>query len=235
MEQRIVDELATFANPLKVTDSMRFFKTGEGDYGEGDCFLGIKVPDTRKVVKRHFAHLTHDQIEPFLGSSYHEHRLFALLVLVAQYQSKKFIDQRESIYCFYIDHTPHINNWDLVDVSASHIVGKHLMDGDKALLYRFAHSTNLWQKRIAIIATFAFIDARRYEDTLNISDILLHDTHDLIHKAVGWAIRKVGDGDLDIMLTYLAPRYQTMPRTMLRYAIEKLEEGTRQKYLKGLV
>lgn len=233
MKKAIVYELESYAN--KIADSMRFFKTGEGDYGEGDKFLGIKVPDTRKVVKKYFAQLSLKEIEEFLYSPFHEHRLFALLVLVAQYKSKKLTTnaQREAIYNFYITHTKQINNWDLVDVTTSHIVGVHLLDKERTLLYTFAHSDDLWKKRIAIVSTFAFINAREYEDTFAIADILLHDKHDLIHKAVGWAIRNVGNKDLDAMLEFLNPRYTKMPRTMLRYAIEKLDEELRLKYLKG--
>lgn len=237
MNPLIVEELDSYANKAKIADSMRFFKTGVGEYGEGDLFLGIKVPDTRKVVKKHFKNIGFDEIEAFLYSKYHEHRLFALLVLVEQYKAKKSsnISKQEAIYHFYLKHISQINNWDLVDVSAHHIIGAHLLDKDRSLLYELASSDDLWQKRISIISTFAFINAGQFEDTLNIADILLEDTHDLIHKAVGWALRNVGDKDLQSELDYLASRYQKMPRTMLRYAIEKFNEELRQKYLKGTV
>jgi 3-methyladenine DNA glycosylase AlkD len=234
MNQTIADELKSYANPAKIADYMRFFKTGKGDYGEGDQFLGIKVPDTRKVVKKYFRSMSLNEIQEFLYSPYHEHRMFALLVLVALYKSKR-LDNKATIYHFYINHTTQINNWDLIDVTCPHIVGTHLLDRDRSLLYHFARSNDLWQKRIAIISTFAFIKAGEFEDTFAIADILLEDRHDLIHKAVGWAIRNVGIQDLQSMLAFLNPRYKKMPRTMLRYAIEKLDEPLRQKYLKGLV
>ncbi len=235
MNQIVADELHAYANPAKIPDYMRFFKTGKGDYGEGDLFLGIKVPDTRKVVRKHFTALSMEEIGEFLSSPYHEHRLFALLVLAERYKAKQFAALREDIYSFYIENTARINNWDLVDVTAPHIVGAHLLGRDRGLLYDFARSDDLWQKRIAIISSFAFIDKGEFGDTFAISDILLRDTHDLIHKAVGWAIRNVGNKDTEAMLAYLAPRYKSMPRTMLRYAIEKLDEDMRQRYLKGLV
>lgn len=232
MNQTIANEINYYANPAKIADYMRFFKTGKGEYGERDQFLGIKVPDTRKVVKKYYKSMSLNEIQEFLYSPYHEHRLFALLVLVTLYQSKQ-LDNRATIYHFYLNHTAQINNWDLVDVTCPHIVGVHLLDRDRSLLYRFAKSNNLWEKRIAIISTFAFIKAGEFEDTFAIADILLHDTHDLIHKAVGWAIRNVGIQNLQTMLEFLNPRYKKMPRTMLRYAIEKLDEDLRQKYLKG--
>ncbi|MBN2824401.1 MAG: DNA alkylation repair protein [Campylobacterales bacterium] len=234
MNPTIVNELARYANPAKISDYKRFFKTGIGEYGEGDQFLGIKVPDTRKVVKKYFRTMSLNEIQEFLYSPYHEHRLFALLVLVALYQAKD-LDNKATIYHFYLNHTAQINNWDLIDVTSPHIVGAYLLDKERSLLYRLAASDNLWEKRIAIISTFAFIKAGEFEDTFAIANILLNDTHDLIHKAVGWAIREVGNRDKEAMIAYLNPRYQKMPRTMLRYAIEKLDEDLRQKYLKGLV
>lgn len=236
LHQKVVDDLHSLANPDKIPDYMCFFKTGRGEYGEGDKFLGIKMPDIRKVIKEYRFVLSMNDIETFLYSEYHEERMFALLYLVAQYKSKKLSDaEREEIYSFYISNTKQINNWDLVDVTAPHIVGVHLLHRDRTVLYDFAHSDDLWKKRIAIISTFAFINTRQYDDTLNIADILLHDSHDLIHKAVGWAIRNVGIKDLQVELDFLKTRYQKMPRTMLRYAIEKFDEPLRLDYLKGRV
>lgn len=237
MVEKVRQELNSYANPDKIPDYMRFFKTGKGDYGEGDQFLGIKVPDIRKVAKNYFPQLSLETIQTFLDSPYHEERLFALHTLVYQYQSKRFSDpeQKEAIYQFYIQNTRQINNWDLVDVTSPHIVGVHLLERDRSILYEFARSDDLWQKRIAIISTFAFIHAGQFDDTLQIADILLNDSHDLIHKAVGWAIRNVGNQDLETELNYLNPRYKKMPRTMLRYAIEKFDEPLRQQYLKGLI
>jgi len=236
MNQAIADELSSYATPDKIPDYMRFFKTGKGEYAEGDKFLGIKVPDTRKVVKKYFKTMSFDEIKAFLYSPYHEHRLFALLVLVAQYQSKDFEDKK-AICGFYIKHIDQINNWDLVDVTAPHILGDYLLKDRKHihLLYSFSHSSKLWRRRIAIISSFAFIKVNNIKLTLELVDYRLIDEekHDLMHKAMGWAIRKVGDKDLQAMLDYLKPRYKKMPRTMLRYAIEKLDEPLRQAYLKG--
>jgi len=213
---------------------MRFFKTAKGDYGEGDIFLGIKVPDNRKVVKKYYKDISMEDVKTFLYSGYHEERLFALLILVAKYK-KSSQTQKEEIFNFYIKHIKQVNNWDLVDVTCYHIIGAHLLDKERTLLYTLANSDDLWQKRIAIVSTFAFINAGEFDDTFAIADILLHDKHDLIHKAVGWAIRNVGNKNLPKMLEFLNPRYKTMPRTMLRYAIEKLDENLRQAYLKGKV
>jgi 3-methyladenine DNA glycosylase AlkD len=236
MNKTVIKELEQYINKNKIPDLQRFFKTGSGEYGEGDLFLGIKVPDIRKVVKNNLL-LELEEIKEFLYSKYHEHRMFALLVLVAQFQSKRLniAHSQEEIYNFYLAHRKQINNWDLVDVTTPHIVGVYLLDKKRDLLYDFAHSNDLWEKRIAIISTFAFIKNLEFDDTLKIADILLNDTHDLIHKAVGWAIRNVGNKNKQRMLEYLQPRYKQMPRTMLRYAIEKLDEDLRQKFLKGLV
>ena len=235
MREEILAEFEKYVNENKIADYSRFFKTGLGEYGEGDKFLGVKVPDTRKVVKKYFASMSFEEIEEFLNSPYHEHRLFALLVLVYKYKSKKLTSeaQRERIYDFYVSHANRINNWDLVDVTAPHIVGAHLLQRDKTLLYNFANSNDLWKKRIAIVSTFAFINSHQFQDTFDIADILLQDKHDLIHKAVGWAIRNVGNKNEKAMLEYLTPRYKKMPRAMLRYAIEKLDEELRLQYLRG--
>lgn len=235
MQQKIYSELNEYANKNKILDLKRYFKTDIGDYA--DEFLGIKVPDIRVVVKKYFLELNLEDIKEFLYSKYHEHRMFALLVLVYKYKTKRFTtdEEREEIFNFYINNTQQINNWDLIDVTCPHIVGVHLLNTNRNILYSFAKSNDLWKKRIAIISTFAFIKNKEYEDTLNLADILLEDKHDLIHKAVGWAIRNIGIKDLDVMLNFLNQRYKKMPRTMLRYAIEKLPEELRQKYIKGLV
>lgn len=213
-----------------------FFKTQKGQYGEKDIFLGIRVPDLRKVVQKHFQKITFEEIEKFLYSPYHEFRLFALLVLVKQYQHKSAsLQTKSSIYNFYMSHITQVNSWDLVDVTVPHIIGHYLFDKKKSILYEFANSNDLWLKRIAIVSTFYFIKQKSYTDTLKIAQILLNDSHDLIHKAVGWAIRNVGNEDKGVMLDFLNKHYTEMPRTTLRYAIEKLDEPLRQQYLKGLV
>ncbi|WP_072679706.1 DNA alkylation repair protein [Arcobacter sp. LA11] len=237
MTKKIYTELDTYSDKQRALDCKRFFKTNIGEYAYGDEFLGIKAPDIRNIVKKYFLELSLDDIKEFLYSKYHEHRMFALLVLVYKYKTKRFTtdEQREEIFNFYIKNTKQINNWDLIDVTAPHIVGVYLLDKDRSILYEFAFSEDLWKKRISIVSTFALINNKEYEDTLKLADILLHDEHDLIHKAVGWAIRNVGIKDLDTMFNFLNPRYKTMPRTMLRYAIEKLPKELRQKYLKGQI
>lgn len=234
--QQAIQELRALANPAKIPDYKRFFKTGRGEYGEGDEFLGIKVPDIRSVVKKFHPQLSLEDVKKIISSSFHEERMFALLLLVAKYKSKSNRQEsKEQIYQFYLHHKKHINNWDLVDVTAPHIIGAYLLNKERDILYQLARSPVLWDRRIAIISTFAFINAQQFEDTLQIADILLQDEHDLIHKAVGWALRNVGIKDLPAELDFLKPRYHIMPRTMLRYAIEKFEEGLRKKYLLGTI
>jgi 3-methyladenine DNA glycosylase AlkD len=211
----------------------RFFKTGPGQYGEGDVFIGVRVPDTRKVA-REFRDLTTSNIRKLLASKIHEERLLALLILVDRY--KKGDDAtRSETYAFYLKSTRHIDNWDLVDLSAPQIVGAHLAGRSRRPLYRLAKSRSLWERRISILATYHFIKKGEFEDTLKISEALLRDEHDLIHKAVGWMLREVGKMDLAVEEKFLKKHYKKMPRTMLRYAIEKFPERKRQRYLKGRI
>lgn len=208
-----------------------FFKTGKGEYGEGDKFVGIKVPVQRKIAKQ-FGELDLEDLQKLLNSQIHEERLISLLILVEKYD-KADEKVKEKIYRFYKKNRRKINNWDLVDLSAPKIMGNHLLNRDKQILYKFAHSKNLWEKRISIISTYSFIKNNDFNTTLEISDILLNDAHDLIHKAVGWMLREVGKKDLKTLEKFLKPRYNKMPRTMLRYSIEKFPEKKRKKYLKG--
>ena len=209
----------------------RFFKTGPGEYGEGDCFRGIRVPVLRKLC-REFREANIDDIMLLLVSSWHEDRLFALLLLVELY-GKADEAGRERIYSTYCSRTDRINNWDLVDLSAPNIVGRHLVDRDRSPLYRFAVSENLWERRIAIVSTFTFIRKEEFADTFAIAEQLLEDRHDLIHKAAGWMLREVGKRDQSALVGFLAGHYRRMSRTMLRYAIERFPEELRQQYLKG--
>lgn len=226
--------LYALANKEQAQKTLRFFKTGKGEYGEGDVFLGLRMPQIHALVKQYRFTLTLDEIEVLLHSKYHEARMFALLLLGAHYKSKRNAQQHQAIYALYLKNTAFINNWDLVDISAPHIVGYHLLNEEnREVLYTMAHSKLLWERRIAIISTFAFINQHDFEDALKLADILLHDTEDLIHKAVGWTIRNVGNKNLAVELDFLRLRYKTMPRTMLRYAIEKFDEPLRQKFLKG--
>ena len=220
-------------NPTQALVLQRFFKTGKGEYGEGDIFYGIKVPEQRTIAKQ-FKDLTFDDLKELIKSRVHEERLIAAFILVDQYK-RGDEKKKKIIFDFYLKNRKGINNWDLVDLSAPKIVGMYLLDKQKHLLYKFAHSKDLWEKRISIISTQTFIREHFYEDTLNISKILLHDKHDLIHKAVGWMLREIGNRDLETEEEFLKKHYKTMPRTMLRYAIEKFPEQKRIAYLRGKI
>ena len=229
----IQQHLEALGDPEKAAHAQRFFKTGPGQYGEGDVFRGIRVPVLRKLAKD-YQHLPLAETVALLQSPFHEDRLLALLILVRAF-SKGDDAVKKTIYDLYLKHTRWINNWDLVDASAHKIVGPFLMDRSKAPLYRLARSASLWERRIAIIATFHFIGHHHFEDTLAISEILLGDGEDLIYKAVGWMLREVGKRNLDAEEGFLQQHYRSMPRTMLRYAIERFPEPRRQGYLKGLI
>ncbi|MDA8138810.1 MAG: DNA alkylation repair protein [Desulfobacteraceae bacterium] len=228
---QIKSALKVLADPRQAEQLQRFFKTGPGQYGHGDRFLGIKVPQLRQLAKQHLD-LDLNQAAKLLTTKIHEQRLVALLILTYQYPRLERAAQ-EAIYRFYLAHTTWINNWDLVDLSAPKIVGAHLLDADKAVLCDLAKSQSLWERRIAIIATMYFIYHGHFTDTLQLSSILLLDAHDLIHKAVGWMLREVGKRDQKVLEEFLLDNYRRMPRTMLRYAIERLPEPRRQQYLKG--
>jgi 3-methyladenine DNA glycosylase AlkD len=210
-----------------------FFKTGKGEYGEGDVFAGLKVPTQRKVA-REFKDLSLADLKELLRSKIHEERLISLLILVNNYE-RGDEKEKKSIYTFYIKNRMGINNWDLVDLSAPKIVGKYLFDKDKSILFKFASSKNLWERRIAILSTYEFIRNHQYDTTLKIAKILVEDEHDLIHKAVGWMLREIGKKDLEVEESFLKKNYKKMPRTMLRYAIEKFPETKRKKYLQGKI
>ena len=212
----------------------RFFKTGPGQYGEGDVFLGIKVPKQREIARDASKRLSLVDAEKLLDSEIHEKRMTALLVLIEKY---KIGDEKvkKEIYDFYLSHTEKINNWDLVDLSSHKIIGDFLVDKDRSVLYNLAKSDNLWERRISIISCFAFIRRGDFKDALEISKILMNDSHDLIHKAVGWMLREIGKRDKEAEERFLKEHYKQMPRTMLRYAIEKFEEEKRKMYLLGEV
>jgi 3-methyladenine DNA glycosylase AlkD len=231
--QQIKKRLKQLANKEKAKILQRFFKTCPGEYGEGDVFIGVKVPDLRKVAKD-FHDIAIKDVIILLESAIHEERLLALLILVSKYVKGNETAKKE-IYKLYLNKTKFINNWDLVDVTAQHIVGDYLMDKNKEPLYSLARSENLWERRISVMATFCFIKRERYEDTLKIAKILLNDKEDLIHKAVGWMLREIGKRDMVIEETFLKQHYKEIPRTMLRYAIEKFPELKRQQYLKGKI
>jgi 3-methyladenine DNA glycosylase AlkD len=222
-------ELSLYSDFEKANILQRFFKTGFGQYGEGDIFLGIVVPNTRIVAKK-FSDLPLYEIKKILYSRVHEERLCALLLLVEKFNKANDLEQKK-IFDFYIKNAKQANNWDLVDLSAPKIVGKYLLDKSKTILYKFAKSKNLWEKRISIVSTYTFIKAGEYKDTFKIAEILMNDKHDLIHKAVGWMLREVGKISQKDEEKFLQKYYKKMPRTTLRYAIEKFPEEKRIKYL----
>ena len=256
----LYDAILSAADPSQVEGLSRFFKTGPGQYGEGDKFMGIKVPVTRSIVKKCWKSTGFEELERCIGSEYHEMRLAALLTLVEIFSHPKIYlrcqdarachseacpelaegqsDESLRRHCidFFLSHTDRINNWDLVDLSCYPLLGVWLLDKDRSILYDLARGgKTIWEQRIGIVSTMTFIRHGQLADTFAIADILLHHPHDLIHKAVGWLLREAGKHDRTALEDYLLPRYRQMPRTMLRYAIEKFPEPERQRYLKGEV
>jgi 3-methyladenine DNA glycosylase AlkD len=226
-------EIKSVSNPDKAKFLQRFFKTGKGEYAEGDVFLGIVVPVQRQIAKK-YKPLSFPELKKLITSKYHEERLIALLILVERFKKAKE-DEKEKIVKFYLDNRKGINNWDLVDLSAPKILGEYLIDKDRNILFIFAKSNDLWEKRIAVLSTFTFIKNNDFNDALKIFEILLNDKHDLIHKAVGWMLREIGKIDLKTEENFLRKHYKAMPRTMLRYAIEKFPERKRKAYLEGKI
>ncbi len=230
---KLLETMLLHSDPSQVEGLSRFFKTGPGQYGEGDRFLGIKVPVTREVVKACWRETGFDDLEECIASEYHELRLAALLALVEIFShSRKSPEMQKACVDFYLSHTDRINNWDLVDLSCYPLLGQWLLDKDRRILYDLARNgKTLWEERIGIVSTMTFIRNGQLEDTFAIADILLHHPHDLIHKAVGWLLREAGKRDKAALDAFLQDRYRTMPRTMLRYAIEKYPESERLAYL----
>lgn len=226
-------ELKSMADPDKAAILHRFFKTGPGQYGEGDIFIGVMVPQSRQVAKK-FSQLPFGEVKILLYSRIHEEGLVALLILAWRYSASSSREKEEEIVKFYLDNIKQVNNWDLVDLSAPNILGAHLVDNRdrRMLLYRLARSENVWERRIAIVATQTFIRNGDFSDTLKIAEMLLQDRHDLIHKAAGWMLREVGKRDAAPEEAFLEKHYSVMPRTMLRYAIERLPESKRCRYKK---
>lgn len=229
----ILARLREMGNPEDAAFLQRYFRTGPGEYGAGDRFLGIRVPAVRKLVREHRGTPLHE-VATLLRSAWHEARLLALLLLVDTY-ARGNGDTREAVYRLYLASTAYINNWDLVDTSAPHVVGAHLAAGDRTELERLARSESLWERRIAMLATQHFIRRGELDTALRIAEMLVGDRHDLIHKAVGWMLREIGDRDRAAEEAFLRRHLATMPRTMLRYAIEKFPPDLRQAYLKGTV
>ncbi len=223
------DDLRKEANREQAVNLQRFFKTGKGEYGEGDIFYGIKVPIQRRIAKL-YRDISLSDLQKLLNSSIHEERLVSLFILVDQYNEGDE-NQKDKIFCFYLKNTKKINNWDLVDLSAPKIVGRHLFNRDKSILFKLAVSSLLWEKRIAILSTMYFIKYLHYDTTFRLAEIMMNDDHDLIHKGIGWMLREVGNKSLSEEEKFLKKYYKHMPRTMLRYAIEKFPEGKRKAYL----
>lgn len=231
----IIEYVRNLGDPDIAVHSQRYFKTGKGEYGEGDVFIGIRVPVLRKAAKK-FLETSLEEVVILLHSKYHEIRLLALLIMVYKFQKAKTSETEKSdIFNLYIENTDYINNWDLVDTSAHKIVGAWLEDKDRSLLYELVNSTNLWERRIAIISTFRFIDNGGFEDSLSLAEKLLQDKEDLIHKAVGWVLREVWKNNPELGEAFLNQHYKEMPRTMLRYVIERMPKEQRQAYLRGHV
>ena len=227
----VVAELAAAADPRRAESSAWFFKTGKGQYGEVDQFLGINVPTQRKIALR-YRDLPHAAVQKLLASKVHEHRFVALEILVAQFEAASASEQT-AIYRFYLAHAACVNNWDLVDTSAPYIVGRYLLTRPRAILKKLAKSSLIWERRISIVATFALIRAGETADTFEIARLLLGDPHDLIHKAVGWALREAGKRTPDQLLAFLQANYDALPRTALRYAIERFTPAERKRFLAG--
>ena len=231
MSQVLQEALLALANPEIAAHSQRFFKTGKGEYGEGDVFLGIRMPVLRQQAKQ-FKTLALDEVLSSLRSEYHEERLCALVIMVLQFQ-KSDADNRHAIYCAYLANTAYINNWDLVDTSSHPIMGGYLLNKPRDPLYELARSDSLWERRIAMMTTYHFIKQGQFDDTLKLAEILRDDTEDLIHNVVGWMLREVGKRDISLEKEFLAQHYRLMPRTMLRYAIDKFPHAERKAYLAG--
>ncbi|HTY44125.1 MAG TPA: DNA alkylation repair protein [Patescibacteria group bacterium] len=235
MLERLINELKSLTDEKQAKLCQRYFKTGKGQYGEGDIFLGIRVPVLREVAKEYYS-LSFEDLQKLLDSKIHEQRFIALIILLQKYKkARKNPVEKMRIFQFYLKNTGRINNWDLVDVSAPGIVGDFSVHEGNEMIRHLAKSENLWEKRIAIISTFAYIKKRSFGEGLAIADMLLKDEHDLIHKAVGWMLREIGKKNAEVLEIFLKTRYKEMPRTMLRYAIEKLPEEKRREYLRGKI
>lgn len=233
--EKVIQNLRMLSDSEKAAFLQKYFKTGKGEYGEGDKFLGIKVPEQRKVANKYFDRIAENDLKSLLENPFHEVRLTAVFMLVQKFSKSKSLREKEKWVRFYLKNRKGLNNWDLVDSSAHKILGPWLYDKDRSLLYELAHSGQLWDQRIAVISTFYFIDRDDFSDSLKIAEILLHHPHDIIHKAVGWMLREIGNRDYSTAFQFLRKHYKSMPRTMLRYAIEKFESERRHQFLKGTI
>lgn len=233
MIEELKKELNKKADPKRAKSTFRFFKAYEGGYGEGDEFLGLTVPLQRAISKKFYKEISIKEAGTLLTERKHEYRLTAVFILSLKYEKAKTEVEKENIVNEYLKNISGVNNWDIVDSSAYKILGPFLIDKDKELLYKLLDSSDLWKQRIAIITTLHFIKHGLYDDTLEMSEKMLNHKHDLIHKAAGWMLREIGNRNFEVEYNFLKKHYKKMPRTMLRYAIEKFDEDLRQKFLKG--
>ncbi|MCX8522540.1 DNA alkylation repair protein [Chryseobacterium formosus] len=232
----IKESLAVLSIPEKAAFFPKFFKTGKGEYGEGDLFLGVKVPDQRAVAKEFYAKISLEELGELLCSPYHEHRLTALLMLISKFEKTKDLAIKEEIINFYLKHLDYVNNWDLVDTSCYKILGRYAFENQKENLLRdLAASEKMWYKRVAVVGTMYYVKKGYFELTKELVTQNLYHSHDLMHKANGWLLREMGNKNEAELISYLNQYYKEMPRTCLRYAIEKLDEDLRQDYLKGRI
>jgi 3-methyladenine DNA glycosylase AlkD len=229
--ENIINEIKSLSNKKYADHHSKFFKTGKGEYGEGDLFYGLKVPEIRNITKKYYKLINLKEIDSLIKNAFHEIRLTALIILVLKYP-KSSQKEQEQIFNLYIDNVKYINNWDLVDLSAPNIVGNFLYNKNYEILYNLAQSGYLWSERISVIATFYFIKQGEYSHTVKLAEYFLTHKHDLMHKAAGWMLREVGKRDIDELYSFLDKFHKTMPRTMLRYSIEKLSPEKRAFYMK---
>lgn len=233
LTEQISAALSDKANSEKASFFPRFFKSMPGGYGEGDQFLGVNVPELRKLAKSVFVDISFGEIAELLQNRYHEIRLTAIFILVYRYQKLKTEVEKGKLVDFYFAHLDFVNNWDLVDSSSHHILGNYYLDKDKSIFYELADSGHLWRQRVAMISCMYWIKRGDFEDALALAEKLVHHSHDLIHKAVGWMLREIGNKDMEVEMKFLKKHYTTMPRTALRYAIEKFEPELRKQLLNG--
>lgn len=231
ISEQITQELLTYVEPEKAEFYPKFFQAEQGGYGKGDQFIGVRVPFQRKVARKYYKTITLDELYSLMHSPVHEFRSTALFVLVNKFQKSKSESEREQIVSYYLANLDYVNNWDLVDASADKILGTYLFDKDRSLLYELAASNDLWRQRIAVIAAFYFIKQNDFSDTLRLAELLMDHEHHLIHKAVGWMLREIGNRDLKTEVVFLEKHHLRMPRTMLRYAIEKFDSNLRRRFL----
>jgi len=227
---QIKKDLRNISDPKKVEVLSHYFKTGEGEYGHGDKFLGIKLPDQRIVAKKYFKEASLKDVEELLKDPTHEFRLTGVIILTMKYP-KATPEEKKEIYDFYLEHLEFINNWDLVDASAERIVGEYLLDKDRSIIYKLAKSDHLWTQRVSLLTTFQFIKHHEFEDALKLCEYFIKSDRDLIHKASGWMLKEIGKRDEKVLIDFLDKHYKQMPRTMLRYCIEKLSDPQKKHYL----